>query len=69
MISFFTNITVTFAVRLVQEETVKTGFAHESVRKQEVFESKKKKKTVLLPFLLVEKGTTSTNHIIMWQTT
>ena len=49
MISFFTKITVTFAVRLVQEETVKTGFAHESVRKQEVFESKKKK-TCATPF-------------------
>ena len=29
-----------FALCLVQEETVKTGFCHESVRKQEVFASK-----------------------------
>ena len=36
------NIAVTFAVRLVQDDTVKTGFSHEIVRKQEVFASKKK---------------------------
>ena len=30
-----------FALCLVQEETIKTGFCHESVRKQEVFASKK----------------------------
>ena len=44
----------------MQEEMVKTGFSHESVRKQEVFASQKK--PVLLPFLLVEKGTTPTNQ-------
>ena len=41
-----------FAVRFVQEEAVKTGFSHESVCKQEMFTSKK---TVLFPFLMVEK--------------
>ena len=30
-----------FAVRLMQEDTVKTGFSHESLHKQEVFASKK----------------------------
>ena len=34
---FFANITVTFATRLVPGETIKIGFSHESVRKQEVF--------------------------------
>ena len=36
-----------FAARLVQEEAVKTGFSHKSVRKQEVFASKKKCATPL----------------------
>ena len=53
-----------FATHLEQEETVKMGFSHKSVHKQEVFASKK---NVLLPFLLVEKGTTPTNHKIIWQ--
>ena len=35
--TFFRNIAITFAMCLVQEEMVKTGFCHESVRKQEVF--------------------------------
>ena len=39
---FFANIAVTFALCLVQEETVKTGFCHKSVRKQEMFASKKR---------------------------
>ena len=30
-----------FAVHLVQEDTIKMGFSHESVRKQEVFASEK----------------------------
>ena len=60
------NIAVTFAARLLQEETIKTGFSHESICKLDVFASKKK--TVLLPFLLVEKDTTPTNHKIIWQT-
>ena len=38
---FFANIAVTFAARLVQEEAIKTGFSHKSVRRQEVFASKK----------------------------
>ena len=38
---FFANIAITFAARLVWEETVKTGVCHESVRKQEVLASKK----------------------------
>ena len=38
---FFANIAVTFAAYLVQEETIEMGFSHESVRKQEVFASKK----------------------------
>ena len=38
--TLFHNIAITFAARLVQEETDKTGFSHESVRKQEVFASK-----------------------------
>ena len=64
----FSNTAVTFAQRLVQEEAVKTGFSHESVRKQEAF-ARKKKEPVVLPFLLVEKGITLTNHKIIWQTT
>ena len=46
-----------FAFCLVQEEMVKTGFCHKNVCKQENM------------FLLVEKGTTPTNHKIIWQTT
>ena len=41
MCRFFANIAATFALCLVQEETVKTGFCHESVQDQEVFASKK----------------------------
>ena len=39
--TFFANIAVTFAARLVQEEAIKTGCSRESVRKQEVFAGKK----------------------------
>ena len=45
----FSNTAVTFAQRLVQEEAVKTGFSHESVRKQEAF-ARKKKRTCGTPF-------------------
>ena len=41
MACFFANVVVTFAACLVQEETVKTGFSHKRVRKQEGFASKK----------------------------
>lgn len=41
-----------FAARLVQEDTVKMGFSHESVRKQEEFASKKTRDTL---FLMVGK--------------
>ena len=37
----FTNIAVMFAARLAQEEEIKTCCSRESVRKQEVFTSKK----------------------------
>ena len=65
--TLFREHAITFAARLVQEEMVKTGFSHKSVPKQEVFASKKR--PVLLPFLLVEKGATPINHKIIWQTT
>ena len=38
---FFANIAIMFALRLVQDEAIKTGCSRESVRKHEVFTSKK----------------------------
>ena len=38
--TLFANIALMFAMPLVQKETIKTGFSHKSVHKQEVFASK-----------------------------
>ena len=47
---FFANIAVTFAAHLMQEEMINMGFSHKSVRKQEVFASKKHPKLCDTPF-------------------
>ena len=60
---FFANTAVTFVARLVQEETIKIGFSCESVRKQEVFASRKTRS------YWCKKGTTPTSHKIIWQNT
>ena len=50
---FFANIAVMFAAHLVQDEAIKTGCSRESVRKHEVFTSKRARST-------------PTNHKIIW---
>ena len=40
-VGFSDNIVVTFAVGLVQKETIKTGFSHKRVCIQEVLQAKK----------------------------